>query len=51
MRSPAVTNQELTEQEHRLILDLGAIWSLASGSKESVPKGQYEGSQAIYCLE
>jgi hypothetical protein len=26
VRSPAVTNQELTEQDHRLILDLGAIW-------------------------
>jgi hypothetical protein len=39
MRCPAATNQELTEQDHRLILDLGAICLLSSGSKESVPVG------------
>jgi hypothetical protein len=33
MRSPAVTNQELTEQDHRLVLDLGAIWREASVSR------------------
>jgi len=29
MRCPAVTNEELTGQDHRLILDLGAIYRFA----------------------